>query len=130
MQQHADIKARERSRGNGYVATIVGADIGFAVGFLSALVFGAAQLPAILSFDPGALFALLSAIFALISGGYIGGLIGSLIVLSATNRRRVGRTVGFLALLYPLPLLLAGSDLFIGALMIPLLARWLALKDF
>lgn len=130
MQQTTDNETPKSSKSRGYVATIVGANTGFIIGFIIGLIFGAVQLPAILAFDFSGLFALLSAIFAVILGGYVGGLIGCLIALTLMRQSRAGRTVLFLALLYPLPLLLAGSDLFIGALLVPLLARWLALRDF
>lgn len=124
------VERTEPSKSRGYLAAVIGADIGFAVGFIAGIILGAVQLPAILTFDPSAILALLTALFAVILGGYVGGLIGCLVALSVTGQKRVGRTVLFLALLYPLPLLLAGSDLFIGALIVPLLARWLALRNF
>lgn len=133
MQHTTETEPAERTepaKSRGYLAAVIGADVGFVIGFITGIFLGAVQLPAILTFDPSAILALLTALFAVILGGYVGGLIGCLLALSMTGQRRVGRTVLFLAVLYPLPLLLAGSDLFIGALIVPLLARYLALRDF
>lgn len=119
----------QNTKRGGYIAAVVGADIGFVIGAIIGIILGAVQISSIALFDFSSILTLLSALLAIALGGYIGGLIGCFIALTLTGQPRKGRTVGFLALLYPLPLLLAGTDLFIGALIIPLLARWLALRN-
>lgn len=119
---------QKQPQGQGYIATILGANVGFILGAILALMLMVGYLPIDFSAGLSTFALILSYVFLTLIGGALGGLLGAYLVLASKGYPRRKRTLLYMIAFYPLTLIFLGADFLISALFVPALARWVALK--